>query len=207
MSQGVDVHNRNCLQEVSFTHCWLESERSAVVYLVLHLKEIILNPQGVPVHKQLQNSCFITQFTLCWLQIILVAVTSRGFYCIAYISCIMIFACDFFNSKYSLGQWKLNTKVAHRLMSALCLLLTDPVAHRHVVNIISGDGVFEMDVKNKKKHMQWMHLKQGIRLQKKTCRKQKVVMPKKIYVFSYWKTAMISCLILANLRKTLPLIT
>lgn len=115
---------------------------------------------------------------------------SCGFYYIACILCIVIFACNFFNSKDSLGQWKLNSKVAHRLMSALCLLLADPTAHRQVLHIISGDGVFEMDVNNKKKHMQWMHLKeQGIRLQKKTCREQKVVMQKKIYNFLLLKNS------------------
>lgn len=88
-------------------------------------------------------------------------------------------ACSFLNTEYSIGQCKLNTKVSYRLMNALCLLLTDvitdrwytelyPTAHRHILDFISGDGIFERNINIKKKHMQWMHLQvQGICFQEK----------------------------------------
>lgn len=93
------------------------------------------------------------------------------------VSCIIVFARSFFNTEYNIGQCKLNTKVAYRLMNALCLLLTDVItdrwyteldltAHRHVLDFISGDGIFERNINIKKKHMQWMQV-QGICFQEK----------------------------------------
>lgn len=42
----------------------------------------------------------------------------------------MRFACSSFNIECNIGQCKLNTKVAYRLMNALRLLLTDVITER-----------------------------------------------------------------------------
>lgn len=94
----------------------------------------------------------------------------HGIYCISYI---MVFACGFFNTEYNIGQCKLNTEVAYRLMNALRLLPTDvitdrwyteldPTAHRSVLDFIGGDGIFKRNINIKKEHMQWMHLQEQI---------------------------------------------
>lgn len=111
----------------------------------------------------------------------------------------MVFPCSFFNTEYNIGQCRLNTKVAYRLMNALCLLLTDvitdtwyieldPTAHRHVLDFISGDGIFKRNINIKKKPMQWMHLQaQGMSFQGKKLLKAKGGFARKVYKFLFLK--------------------
>lgn len=148
---------------------------------------------------QLQSSCFILWFTLYvdfnYFQISVIP-WHLLYPCISYI---MVFACSFFNTEYNIGRCKLNTKVAYRLTNALCLLLTDvitdrwyteldPTAHRHVLDFISGDGIFKRNTNIKKKHMQWMHLQaQGISFQEKKMLKAKGGYARRVYRFLFLK--------------------
>lgn len=81
----------------------------------------------------------------------------------------MVFAQSFFNTGYNIGEGKLKTKVAYRLMNALCLLLTDvitdrwytepdPTAHRHGLDLTSGHAIFGRNINIKKQHMQRLRL-------------------------------------------------
>lgn len=86
----------------------------------------------------------------------------------------MVFACSFFNLDVKF-------KVGYRLMSTLCLLLTDiityrryteldPTACRRVLDFISGGGLSKRNTNIKKKHMRWMHLQaQRVCFQEKNC--------------------------------------
>lgn len=90
------------------------------------------------------------------------------------ISCVMVFGCSFFNLDVIF-------KVGYRLMSTLCLLLTDiityrryteldPTACRRVLDFISGGGLSKRNTNIKKKHMWWMHLQaQRVCFQEKNC--------------------------------------